>query len=375
MKQPRYLTRLEQIPQLSEHEREQLRPVIDKFAFRANDYYLSLIDWSDPNDPIRRIIMPQVEELNNWGDMDASGEHCYVQAPGLEHKYEFTALLLVNDVCGGFCRFCFRKRLFMNGNDEVVRDVSPGLEYIRENPQLNNILLTGGDPLLMSTSKLSRIIEQLRQIDHVQIVRIGTKMPAFNPYRIIEDPSLLEMISRFSTAQKRIYIMAHFNHPRELTPQALEGLDLLNRAGAMIINQTPLIRGVNDDPVVLGELFNKLSYAGVPPYYLFQCRPTKGNLTFAVPIEEGFEIFEKARMLCSGLAKRARFVMSHTVGKIEIMGKTEEHMFFRLHRAADFQQKARMLIYESNPRAYWLDDYDYLVDDSEIENPFLVYGT
>ena len=129
-KKIKYLTKLEQIPQLTEKEREEMQKVNDRFVFRTNDYYQSLIDWNDPNDPIKRIIMPDVEELNEWGQLDASNEEKYTKVHGLEHKYTSTALLLVNEVCAAYCRFCFRKRLFMNENDEVTKDISEGLEYI-----------------------------------------------------------------------------------------------------------------------------------------------------------------------------------------------------------------------------------------------------
>ena len=273
--------------------------------------------------------MPDVEELNEWGELDASNEEKYTKVHGLEHKYTSTALLLVNEVCAAYCRFCFRKRLFMNENDEVTKDISQGLEYIKNNKEINNVLLTGGDPLILSTSKLEPIIQQLREIDHVKIIRIGTKVPAFNPFRIINDPSLLEMFRKYSTAQKKIYIMAHFNHPRELTSQAIEGLTTLMDSGVTLVNQTPMVKGVNDDPDVLAELFSKLSFIGVPPYYVFLCRPTLGNETYSVPVEKGYEIFEKSRIRCSGLAKRARLVMSHESGKIEVVGMTDDQIFFK----------------------------------------------
>ncbi|MBT5027008.1 MAG: KamA family radical SAM protein [Nitrospinaceae bacterium] len=373
-KKLKYLTKLDQIPQLSESEKEELQKVNDKFVFRTNDYYQSLIDWSDPNDPIKRIIMPDVQELNEWGQLDASNEEKYTPVRGLEHKYTSTALLLVNEVCAAYCRFCFRKRLFMNENDEVTKDISEGLEYIKNNKQVNNVLLTGGDPLVMSTSKLEPIIKQLREIDHVKIIRIGTKVPAFNPFRILNDPSLLEMFKTYSTAEKKIYIMAHFNHPRELTPEAIEGLDLLLKSGVTLVNQTPLVQGVNDDPEVLAELFAKLSYIGVPPYYVFLCRPTLGNETYSVPIERGFEIFEKARTLCSGLAKRARMVMSHESGKIEVVGMTEEQIFFKYLRAADKHNDARFMIYDRNPEANWFDDYGETLDEFSWFSPSVQAG-
>ena len=132
-KKPKYLTKLDQIPQLTDSEKQELQKVNDKFVFRTNDYYQSLINWDDPNDPIKRIIMPDVQELNEWGELDASNEEKYTKVRGLEHKDTSTALLLVNEVCAAYCRFCFRKRLFMNENDEVTKDISEGLEYIKNN--------------------------------------------------------------------------------------------------------------------------------------------------------------------------------------------------------------------------------------------------
>ena len=196
MKKAKYLTKLEQIPQLSQGEINRLDEVNDKFVFRTNDYYQSLIDWDDPEDPIRRIVIPDVQELDEWGQLDASDEESYTVAKGLEHKYDSTALLLVNEVCAAYCRFCFRKRLFMDENEEVTKDVSEGLEYIRTHKEISNVLLTGGDPLIMSTSKLEPIIQKIREVDHVNIIRIGTKIPAFNPMRIYNDPSLEAMFRK-----------------------------------------------------------------------------------------------------------------------------------------------------------------------------------
>ncbi len=367
-RKPKYLTKLDQVPELDLDEKLELGEVNEKFIFRTNEYYHSLIDWDDPQDPIRRISIPDVQELDEWGQLDASNEEKYTVARGIEHKYESTALLLVNEVCAAYCRFCFRKRLFMDDNDEVTKDISEGLAYIREHKEINNVLLTGGDPLIMSTSKLEPIIRKLRQVEHVKIIRIGTKIPAFNPMRIYNDPSLMEMFQKYSTPNNRIYIMAHFNHPRELTEHAARGLEFLLKAGTIVVNQTPMIAGVNDNPDVLSELFNKLSFAGVPPYYVFHCRPTLGNKTYTLPIEEAYAIFEKARVRGSGLAKRARFVMSHDTGKIEIVGLSAQNIYFKYQRAAEVQNTARFMVFRRNPDAYWFDDYTELVDDYKLIN-------
>ena len=367
----KYIRDINQIEDLLPQERSRLAQVCEQFKFRANDYYLSLIDWNDPDDPIRRIIIPRVTELSEFGDLDASDEESNYVVPGCQHKYTSTALLLCNEVCGGYCRFCFRKRLFMDENDEVVNDVSEGIEYIRQNEQITNVLLTGGDPFLMSTNKLEKIIRQLRKISHINIIRIGTKMPAFNPYRITDDHELPNMITRYSTRQKRIYIMTHFNHPRELTDAACLGLDMLAKAGANLCNQTPLLKGINGDPNVLELLMRRLSDIGVNPYYFFQCRPTAGNLPFVMTLTDAYFTMEEAKRNVSGLAKRARLVLSHTLGKIEIVGITDLHIYLKFHRSRYSENKGRLLIYHRDDEAYWLDD---LVPVEEKPHPVARFG-
>ncbi len=356
---PRFINRIEDVERLRPEEKETLKKVTEKFAFRTNEYYLSLINWDDPNDPIRRLVIPSPEELHEWGALDPSNEARYTVMRGVEHKYRSTVLFLVNNVCGSICRYCFRKRLFMKNAHDTLRpqDLDRAVEYVRSHPEVNNVLLTGGDPLMFPTRRLEEIISKLRQIDHVDTIRIGTKIPAFNPYRITEDPSLLEMIEKYSTPEKRIYIISHFSHPREITPQAIKAVDMLLKSGAILANQNPLIRGVNDDPRVLAELFNKLQAIGDPPYYVFQCRPASGNRAYSVPVEEAYDIVEEAKKPVSGLAKRARYILSHATGKVEVIAKTDSHILFRYHQAADPGDIGRVMIFRRNPEAYWLDDY------------------
>ena len=358
----KYLTRLSKVPQIPEAERERLAEVEKKFVFRTTDYYLELIDWDDPQDPIKQLVIPRAEELSAWGRLDASNEAAVTVAKGVQHKYRDTALLLCNEVCGAYCRYCFRKRLFMDGNDEVSLDVSEGLAYIEEHEEITNVLLTGGDPLLMAPKKLLAILERLRAIPHVEIIRLGSKMPAFNPWVILDRPELVEGLSRLSTRDKRIYLMAHFDHPRELTRPARAAMDLLLRAGVICVNQCPLIQGVNDSVETLAELYRELSFMGVPPYYLFQGRPTAGNEPYELPIARGFAMFDEARTRVSGLAARARMCMSHESGKIEILGMDAERFYMRYHRAKNPADAGRFMIFERDDAAYWLDQLEPVGD-------------
>ncbi|HAE87510.1 TPA: KamA family radical SAM protein [Candidatus Marinimicrobia bacterium] len=358
MKTIKYITHIKNVKELTDQEKDRLSKIEDKFAFRANDYYLGLINWEDPADPIRRIIIPTEDEFLEWGALDASGESKYIRVPGVEHKYQDTALFISQDTCGAFCRFCFRKRLFMHKKKEVTRRYGEGIEYIRNHPEIFNVLITGGDPLMMSTRKLEDLIRKVAEIPHVQIIRIGTKIPLFNPYRILEDPFLTEMIQRYSNGDKKIYIMLHINHPRELTRQSRQALKILKQAGAALVNQTPMIHGVNDNPQVLADLFLQLNMLDISPYYIFQCRPTLGNKTFAVPIAEGWNILEQAKDRVSGLGRRARLVMSHKTGKIEILAVTPDHTVMKYHRNADPANRSKVMIYKTNPDAFWLDDFE-----------------
>lgn len=357
---PKYIVNIDNLVELTPKQREALKEVTKKYKFRSNEYYLSLINWKDPEDPIKKIIIPQIEELEEWGSLDSSGESSYTVQKGFQHKYKDTALLLINDVCGGYCRFCFRKRLFINKGDEITREIASELEYIKNHKEITNVLLTGGDPLLLSTTKIRNIIKSLRGIDHVKIIRVGSKMFAFNPYRILNDEKLLELISEFSMKNKRIYFMMHFNHPKEIQKPSIKAIDKVLKKGAIAVNQTPMIKGINDNSKILSELFQKLSFYGVPPYYVFQGRPVSGNKPFIIPIEKAYSIFLKSLEGISGLAKRPRFVMSHRTGKIELSSLTSKYITFRYHRAAKEENYGKFFVYKRNPNAYWFDDYNSL---------------
>lgn len=355
MAQPKYITDIDKITAIPEAEREKLKQITDKFVFRVNDYYLNLIDWEDPHDPIRKLVIPNEGELEEYGRWDASDEDTNYVVPGCQHKYKTTALLIVSEVCGAYCRYCFRKRLFRNDVNEATMDVEAGLNYIEQHPEINNVLLTGGDSLILATSRLRAILQRLREIKHVKIIRLGSKIPVFNPMRIYEDEELLETIRAYSTPEQRIYVMAHINHPREITPEARRGFEALHQAGAIVVNQTPVLRGINDDPDVLAELLDKLSWAGVTPYYFFINRPVAGNRDFVLPLEEVYQIVEQAKAKTSGLGKRVRLSMSHTSGKIEILAIENGKAYLKYHQARDGNY-GQFMILDCPSDAAWFDD-------------------
>lgn len=350
-----FITSVDQINRLSLEEKEKLRPITDHYVFRSNEYYFKLIKWDDPNDPIRKIIIPNEGELLEYGHWDASDEETNYVVPGCQHKYTTTALLVVSEVCGGYCRFCFRKRLFVHKEKEAIIDPKPGLDYIRQHKEITNVLLTGGDSLMLSTKKLRLIIEELRKIEHVKIIRLGSKLPVYFPMRIYEDEALLNLIRTYSTPEKRIYIMAHVNHPNELTDEAKKGFDALNKAGAIILNQTPILKGINDNPNVLAELLDKLSYTGVHPYYFFINRPVAGNYDFVLPLERVYKISEQAKAKTSGIGKRVRLVMSHSSGKIEIMAIENGKAYLKYHQAREGNY-GQVMILDCPQDATWFDD-------------------
>ncbi|EPY07936.1 radical SAM protein [Paenibacillus sp. E194] len=355
MPQPKYVTDIDKVTQLPETERKRLKQITEKFVFRVNDYYLNLIDWNDPNDPIRKLVIPNTGELKEYGRWDASDEDTNYVVPGCQHKYSSTALLIVSEVCGAYCRYCFRKRLFRNDVKEAMSDVNPGLTYIAEHPEINNVLLTGGDSLILATPKLRMILQRLRDIPHVKIIRLGSKLPVFNPMRIYEDELLLEAIREFSTPDHRIYVMAHINHPREITEEAKRGFQALHEAGAIVVNQTPVLRGINDDADVLGELLDKLSWAGVTPYYFFINRPVAGNSEFVLPLKEAYQLVEAAKAKTSGLGKRVRLSMSHTSGKIEILAIENGKAYLKYHQSRDGNY-GKFMVLDCPDHAAWFDD-------------------
>jgi len=373
--QVEFFRRPSQIPELRGVGATALDEIADRFTFRANDYYLGLVDWEDQNDPIRRLVIPQRGELNEWGSLDTSDEAANTVAPGLQHKYADTALFLAASACAAYCRYCFRKRLFIRHNkEEVAQDPRPALSYVREHVEITDVLLTGGDPLVLDTRVFARILRGFARIEHVRTVRIGSKMPAFHPGRILDDAALVDLLAVVAGREASLYLMAHFDHPRELTDRAREAIRVVQGAGVHVVNQCPVVRGVNDDAGVLRDLFEMTTVLGMPQYYLFQGRPTTGNEIFEVPLTRTWQLFEAALRSCSGLSRRARLVMSHATGKIEVCGLDRDHIYLRYHRARNPNDEGRIIVARRDDQAAWFDDLELIGEDKAQEGATVFPG-
>ena len=270
--------------------RDDFARTIRKFPMSITPYYLSLIDVNDlTNDPVFRQAFPSPLELAVApNDMaDPLHEDRDSPAPYVTHRYPDRALLLVSNTCAMYCRHCTRKRRVGDLDSIPSReDLKRGLDYIRDTPQIRDVLLSGGDPFLLSDERLDEILTALRQIDHVEVIRIGTRTPVVLPQRITDD--LVNMLIR----HEPLWINTHFNHPRELTASARRALAKLADAGIPLGNQSVLLAGVNDCPRIMRALVHKLVANRVRPYYLYQCDLSEGLSHFRTPVGKGIQIME-----------------------------------------------------------------------------------
>ncbi len=340
--------------ELTPEEKKQLEEVIKIHPMLVPKYYLSLIKKDDKNDPIRRMIVPSVEELSMDGSYDTSGEFENTKMPGLQHKYLQTVLILSTNQCSAYCRYCFRKRLVGLPNKEIIRRFDDAVYYIKKHKEVNNVLISGGDFLVLPNKTIKRFLEKLITIQHLDFIRIGSKVPVTFPDRLSDD-YLLGLFKKYSS-KKRIYITTQFNHPREITKKSINSINNLIASNISINNQTVLLKGVNNNPNVLAELMNKLVRIGVNPYYVFQCRPVKRVKHFQVPLYEGYKIVENAKKKLNGYSKRFRYVMSHRTGKIEIVGIKNGEIYFKYYQAKDPKNLGRFFKKKLKKTATWLDD-------------------
>ena len=336
-------------------EKSSLREIIKIHPMRIPKYYLDLIKKSKGL-ALKKMFIPSIKELNLSGEYDTSGEKQNTKRQGLQHKYAQTALLLATNTCFGYCRFCFRKRLVGLSKEEILKKLNEAIKYIKNNKEINNVLISGGDPLTLSTDILQSLLEQLSTISHLDFIRIGTRAPVTFPERILEDKKLLKILKRYSQ-KKQIYVVTHFNHPEEITQESRAAIQELQNANLIISNQTVLLKGINDNPDILSTLMKKLTKIGVIPYYVFQCRPVKSvKSQFQVPLYEGYKIIEEAKKKLDGHSKRFRYIMSHETGKIEILGVDKNYFYFKYHQAKDTKNLGRFFKKKLNKKASWLDD-------------------
>lgn len=353
----RTIARLKEKMTLSPIEERELAKVVRCHPMLIPDYYLSLMDPNDKNDPIRRMVVPSCGELSNEGLLDSSGERENTKFHGLQHKYDSTVLLLSTNECAAYCRHCFRKRFVGYTDDEVLREFRQAEDYITRHPEVNNVLISGGDPMVLGTDVIQVFLEGLLRIPHVNVVRFGTRLPVVDPDRISRNGELLRLLRTYGERGLAINFVLHVNHPRELTASFRRCVDRLSAARVVLSNQAVLLKGVNDDPQVLTRLMNGLVSAGVTPYYLFQCRPVKKvKHHFQVPLDRAYRIVEEAKEGLSGLGKRFRFIMSHVTGKIEIIAVVGNDIFLKYHQAKDARDTGRFFRRRLQPGAGWLDD-------------------
>jgi lysine 2,3-aminomutase len=270
-----------------------------KLALAVTPYFFNLIDPADENCPIRWQVIPRVEETHtaSWEMTDPCGEDSHSPVPGLVHRYPDRVLLLVTDRCAAYCRYCTRSRLVSNATGyDFHPQFDQQIEYIRNNPTIRDVLLSGGDPLLFSDEKLEHLLSRLREIPHIEFLRIGTRIPIFLPQRIT--PQLCAMLRKYHP----LFISIHSNHPRELTTEVRDALGRLADAGIPLGNQSVLLRNVNDDSVVMKAQVQKLLMCRVKPYYLYQCDLISGSAHLRASVRKGLEIMEQLRGHTTGYA-------------------------------------------------------------------------
>jgi lysine 2,3-aminomutase len=296
------ITRIEQLVQfipLSIEEQAQLRLVTMRYPLSVTPYYLSLINSDDPDDPIRKQAIPSPLEMTmgSMGLEDPLDEKKDTVVPGLAHRYPDRALLVLTDICPMFCRHCTRKREWRNGGwVRSPAEVEAMLDYISHHKSIRDVILSGGDPLTLSTRHLESVISRIRKIKHVEIIRIGTRFPVVLPQRI--DDELCTMLAKYGP----IWLNTHFNHVREITPEAGKACDRLLRSGVPVNNQSVLLRGINDSVEAQTRLCHGLLKIKVRPYYLFQGDEVQGTEHLRTPVETGIKIIEGMRGHTSGLA-------------------------------------------------------------------------
>lgn len=290
---------LSRIIELSEQEKSNISRCLQRFRMAITPYYASLIRPGDKNDPIRMQAVPSIDETFACeSDLcDPLNEEADSPVPCIVHRYPDRVLFLVTYVCSMYCRHCTRRRV-VGEEDRIISEsqLNTALSYIRSHTEIRDVLISGGDPLVMDTRRLEHIISGLRSIEHVDIIRIGTRVPVVMPMRITRE--LLEMLRKYHP----IWINTHFNHPREITPEAERACEAIVDAGIPLGNQSVLLRGINDNAETMKELLLKLVHMRVRPYYLYQCDLSVGISHFRTDVDTGIDIIHRLTGNISGFA-------------------------------------------------------------------------
>jgi lysine 2,3-aminomutase len=284
---------------LSRDERAGILLSGNKLALAVTPHFFNLIEPDNPECPIRRQVIPQIEEtVRSPLEMaDPCGEDSHMPVPGLVHRYPDRVLFLVTDRCASYCRYCTRSRVVSGaGEQELHTNFEEVYHYLETHPEVRDVLISGGDALLFSDEKLRSILQRLRSIEHIEFVRIGTRVPIFLPQRITLE--LCQMLQQFHP----LWMSVHVNHPRELTLEVREALERLANHGIPLGNQSVLLKGVNDDPVVMKALVQKLLLCRVRPYYIYQCDLIQGSAHLRTSVARGLEIMESLRGHTTGYA-------------------------------------------------------------------------
>jgi lysine 2,3-aminomutase len=328
----------------------------DITRYQVTKFYQEQIRKSGYHEQLKYIVEPSFQEFQSPGALDTSGEADNTVVPGLQHKYPQTGLLLVTDRCAAYCRYCFRKRIVGNDSDEVAPDYARVAGYIREHPEMQNVLLSGGDSMVLSTEKLHRIMDHLLPLANLTSIRFGTKTIAFYPPRFA-DPELPGLFERIIAAGKTPVIVAHFDHLGEISDEAVKNIRALRKVGVQFLNQTVLLNRVNNDPDIVAATFARLHDVGVRPYYLFQARPVKAASHFQLSLREGVEIVRAVNARLSGIQKTFKYIMSHVTGKIEILDIGDDgRLYMRYHQNKCAQKIGKIFSRRYVEGASWLDD-------------------
>lgn len=331
--------------------------VLERFPMLITPYYLSLVDPTNPEDPIGRMCIPSLTELDAGGSFDTSGEADNTRLEGMQHKYAQTVLLLSTNQCAMYCRHCFRKRLVGLSDEELNKRVDEVAAYVKNHREVTNVLISGGDALLNPNHILERYLRELSGVEHLDFIRFGSRVPVTLPERIYGDAELLDLFAEYAK-KKAICVVTQFNHPRELTEAACKAVQAMIRRGVLVRNQTVLLRGVNDSGETLGALLSGLTRMGAVPYYIFQCRPVTGvHSRFQVPLNEGIRIIDDAKSRQNGFGKAVRYAMSHPLGKIEVFCQMPDgETVFKFHQSKYPENNARVFTAKLTPTDTWLDE-------------------